>query len=77
MKKPKKSLKDQLGNSREFIAYTNVAFQMIVIILMGVFAGIKLDEYLENEKSIATMVLTLLSVVISMFVVIRKISRNK
>ena len=74
MKKPKKSLKDSLGSSREFIRYTNIAFRMIVIILAGVFAGFKLDEYLSLEKPIFTMILAVFSVAAAMFVVIREIS---
>ena len=35
--KPKKSLKDGLSSSREFIKYTNIAMRMIIIILVGVF----------------------------------------
>ena len=76
-KKPKRSLKDTYGSSREFLKYSNVAFRMIAIILIGVFAGIKLDEYFELETSIFTLVLTLFSVAASMVVVIREISKDK
>lgn len=74
MKKPKKSLKEHLGNSREFIKYSNIAFRMIVIILLGVFAGQKLDEYFEIEKSIFTLIFSLLAVCIAMYVIIKEIN---
>ena len=71
---PKKSPKDYLRNSQGFIKYTNIAFRMIVIILVGVFSGVKLDEYFEMETAIFTLVLSLISVAGSMYVIIREIS---
>lgn len=71
---PKKSPKDYLRNSQGFIKYTNIAFRMIVIILIGVFSGVKLDEYFEMETAIFTLALSLLSVAGSMYVIIREIS---
>ena len=72
--KPKKSLKEGLSSSREFIKYTNIAIRMIIIILVGVFAGIKIDEYLELESSIFTLIFSLLAVVMAMYVIIREIT---
>lgn len=77
MKKPKRSLKDGLSSSREFIKYTNIAIRMIIIILAGVFAGVKLDEYLEMDSSIFTMIFSLLAVITAMYVIIREISPKK
>lgn len=73
-KPPKEPRKGALRSSREFIKYTNIAIRMIIIILAGVFAGIKLDEFFELEFSIFTLVLSLLSVAASMYVIIREIS---
>ena len=73
MKKPRKSLKDGLSSSREFIKYTNIAMRMIIIILVGVYAGIKLDEYLEMKSAIFTLIFSLVSVVMAMYVIIREI----
>ncbi len=73
-KKPKKSLKTSLRSSREFIKYTNIAIRMIVIILVGVFIGLKLDEFFELKVAIFTLVFSLGSVGLSMYVIIREIS---
>lgn len=76
-KKPsKKSPKDSFRGGNEFIKYTNVAIRMIVIILIGVFAGIKFDEYMGNENSYFTLILTILAVAASMYVIIRESSGN-
>jgi F0F1-type ATP synthase assembly protein I len=76
MSKPKKFLKNSLGNSRLFIQYTNVAFRMIIIILVGVFGGIKLDEYLGLGNSIFTIILTLLGVTTSMYIIIKEMTKK-
>jgi len=47
---------------------------MIIIILAGVFAGIKLDEYFKMDTAIFTLVLSLVSVAASMYVIIKEIS---
>ncbi len=70
----KKSLKDGLRSSREFIKYTNIAFRMIIIILVGVYSGVKLDEYLKMESSIFTMIFSLLAVIVAMYVIIKEIT---
>ena len=75
-KKPKKSLKDGLSSSREFIKYSNIAIRMIIIILVGVYAGIKLDEFFELETAVFTLVLSLLSVFMAMYVIIKEISNK-
>ena len=72
--KPKKRFKDNLSSSREFLKYSNIAFKMIIIILAGVFSGIKIDEYLELEQSIFTMIFSLVAVFIAMYVIIKEIS---
>ena len=76
MSKPKKFLKNSLSNSRLFIQYTNVAFRMIMIILVGVYGGIKLDEYLGLGNSIFTIILTLLGVAASMYIIIKEMTKK-
>jgi hypothetical protein len=61
---PKKRLSD-------YARYSGMAVQMIAIILLGVWGGIKLDEWLSLEFPVFTLVLTLLSVFLSIFFAIR------
>lgn len=63
-REPKKRLND-------YARYSGMAFQMIAIILIGVFAGIKLDEYLSLKFPVFTLLLTLLSVFLSMYFVMK------
>lgn len=52
----------------EFYArYSSLALQMLVIIGLGVFAGIKLDEWLSLGFPVFTLVLSVLSVILSIY----------
>ena len=63
-KEPKKRLND-------YARYSGLAFQMLAIILIGVFAGVKLDEWLSIKFPVFTLVLTILSVFLSMYFAMR------
>ncbi len=71
-----KSLKSGLRSSREFIKYTNIAARMISIILVGVFGGLKLDEYLGFESPVFVLILSILAVFMAMYVIIREVSKK-
>lgn len=55
--------------------YSGIAFQMFAIIAAGVFIGVKLDEYLGYQK-LFTVVFSLVSVVLSIYFVVRIIIKN-
>ena len=46
---------------------------MFVIIGLGTFAGVKLDEYFPNDSKIYTVIFSLLSVVLAVVFVIKRI----
>ena len=71
--KPKSS-PSQLNS---FARYSGLAFQMIAIILVGVFGGIKLDEIVKWEFPVFTLVLTLVSVIASMYYAVKDLIRFK
>ena len=50
---------------------------MIAIILVGVFGGIKLDDIVKWEFPVFTLVLTLLSVVASMYYAVKDLIHFK
>lgn len=75
--RPKKSPEDDLKRSgNNFIKYTNIAIKMAVIILIGVFAGRKLDEWMAWDTPVFTLVLSLLSVAGAMYSVIKDLIRK-
>jgi len=52
-----------------------MAFQMLVIILAGVFGGIKIDLWL-NAKPVFTVIFSLLAVVLSIYYVTRDLLKK-
>lgn len=64
--KPKNSL-------NSYAKYSGLVIQMVAIIAIGTFIGVKLDDKYPNENNLFTLILTLLSVIISIYYVIRRI----
>jgi F0F1-type ATP synthase assembly protein I len=59
-KKPKNQEKTAKSLSN-YAKYSSLAFQMIAIILIGVFGGIKLDQWLNLKFPLFTVVLSLVA----------------
>jgi len=80
MKKKPKSSKNQKNNQSNlsnYAKYSTIAFQMIAIILVGVFGGIKLDQIVRLEFPVFTVVLTIVSVILSMYYAIKDLLKMK
>jgi ATP synthase protein I len=58
------------------LKYTGIGFQMLAIIAIGVFGGIKLDQWLHTPK-IFTIVLSLLSIFAAIYVAIKDFIKPK
>lgn len=71
--KPKKS-QSSLNN---YARYSGLAFQMIAIMLAGVFGGIKLDQYVNLEFPLFTFVLTILAVILAIYYSIKDLIKFK
>ena len=63
--------KSQLNSS--YAKYSGIAFQMFAIIAIGAFGGVKLDEYLNNQNNLYTIIFSLVAVLAAIFFVIRHI----
>ena len=59
----------------DYARYSSIAFQMLAIILAGVFGGIKLDQWLKFETPIFTILLSILSVILAIYYVTRDLIR--
>ena len=66
-----KQVKDQKNRLNSYARLSGLVIQMIAIIGVGTFAGIKLDEAYPNEKNLCTVGLTLAGVILSIVYVIR------
>jgi F0F1-type ATP synthase assembly protein I len=59
-----------------YTRYSSIAFQMLVIILIGVFGGIKLDEWLKLTFPVFTIILSILSVILAIYTVTRDLLKS-
>ncbi|MCF8228044.1 MAG: AtpZ/AtpI family protein [Bacteroidales bacterium] len=75
MKKKKEDPNKKLLEN--YARYTSIAFQMIVIILLGVFGGIKLDEWVDWDFPVFTVILSILSVILAIYYVTRDLIKWK
>ena len=57
-----------------YARFSAIGFQMIVIIGLGVFAGVKLDEKYPNKYKLFTLVLSLLAIGGALYSVIRQVT---
>jgi hypothetical protein len=65
IRKPKKKVDD-------FIGYSGLAFEMLVIMGAGAFAGVKIDRWLGWKFPVFTLVLMMLSVIGAIYHAVRK-----
>lgn len=67
--------KDKLSGIHNYAKYSGLAFQMIAIILITVWAGTKLDKLLLLETPVFTIVLSLLGVAAAIYTAIKDFIR--
>lgn len=60
---------------RNVAALSGIVFQMLAIIGLGTFAGIKLDERYPNEYQLYTIICSFAAFGISMYSVIKQINK--
>lgn len=66
---PKRSLNN-------YARYSSITIQMVVIIILGVFGGYKLDVWL-NTQPVLTVILSLASVFIAIYLVTKDLLKKK
>lgn len=52
-----------------YAKYSGIAIQMMAIILIGVFGGIKIDEWIKWKTPVFTIVFAFLSVILAIYLV--------
>ncbi|MGI9544485.1 MAG: AtpZ/AtpI family protein [Cyclobacteriaceae bacterium] len=61
---------------RSYAKYSGLAFQLMAIIFVGVFTGVKLDAWLDNKFPSFTIGLSLLAFFAMMYFLIKKLPRT-
>lgn len=67
-----KNLKKDKKQFDDFIRYSGLAFEMIAIMGIGVWIGVKIDRWIELSFPVATLILMILSVIGAIYHAIRK-----
>ncbi len=65
--------KEKKNKLKAYAKYSNMAFQMVAIILIGTYGGIKLDEYIAWNIPVFTVLFSLLSVIIAIYISIKDV----
>jgi F0F1-type ATP synthase assembly protein I len=73
LKNPEKKVK----SLSDYAKYSNLAFQMIAILLIGVFGGIKIDHWLKLNFPVFTVLLSLLATGLAVYYAIRDLLKEK
>lgn len=75
MTDPNESKKQKPSSKiNNYARFTGIGFQMIAIIGLGSYGGVKLDEAYPNNYSIWTIVCSLASVGIAMYFVVKQVT---
>ena len=72
MKKNKKSSKKP-KQLNKYVKFSGMAFQMGAVIGLGAWGGVQLDEKFQNESKLFTIILSLASIFIAMYLVIKDV----
>lgn len=70
------SLKKATEKTTSFVQFSGIAFQMLGTICLGVWAGMKLDEWQHNPRPIWTIVLSLTAIGASLYLFIRQLTKK-
>jgi F0F1-type ATP synthase assembly protein I len=65
------------GSGGSILRYTSMATQMAITIFLGVWGGIKLDQFFQFETPVMTLICSLLGVVLAVYIVIRDVLRKR
>jgi F0F1-type ATP synthase assembly protein I len=67
----KKNETPQPKQLNSYAKYSALGIQMALIIAGGCYGGYKLDEYYKNSTPVFTIILSLLSIAVAMYVVLK------
>nr|WKN37678.1 AtpZ/AtpI family protein [Tunicatimonas sp. TK19036] len=75
--KPNQPKKPSRAQFSTYIKYSGLAFQMIAVMGLAVWGGMRLDDHLENRFPIFVVVFGLLAFGASLYVLIRNLPKNE
>jgi F0F1-type ATP synthase assembly protein I len=66
--------KNQLNN---YARYSSIAVELIVIVLLGVFLGVKLDDWIDTGLPIFTILFSLGAIVLALYATLKDFIKKK
>ncbi len=66
--------KEIKGGFNKFVRFSTIAFEMGIIIACGSFGGAWLDDYLDLNTPVFTIVLSLFSIFAALYLVIKQVN---
>lgn len=73
----KDPVKETSKQMAKYARYSGLAFQMIAVVLIVLYGGIKLDEYLEFEFPLFTILGAIIGVVLAIYYAVKDFLRMK
>ncbi len=73
-------MKNQLSKKKSFdnfIRYSSISSQMLVIILVGIFGGVKLDKLIKIDFPVFTVILSFVSVSLAIYYAVKDFIKMK
>lgn len=67
--KPNYNKKELNQSLKLYSRYSSIAVQMLLIILIGVFGGMKIDQWIAWEFPVFTITLSVIAVILSIYIV--------
>ncbi len=75
--KPKsKPIKEKRPPLESYARYSGLAFEMFAIIGLGIFGGVKLDQWIETGFPVFTVLLAIISVAAAIYTAIKDLLRK-
>lgn len=69
-------LKSATEKTRSFAQYSGIAFQMLGTIGLGVWAGMKIDEWQHSRTPVWTIILSLTAIGASLYLFIKQLTNK-
>ncbi|HNS17732.1 MAG TPA: AtpZ/AtpI family protein [Bacteroidales bacterium] len=73
-------MKNQLSKKKSFdnfIRYSSISSQMLVIILVGIFGGVQLDKLIKTDFPVFTVILSVVSVSLAIYYAVKDFIKTK
>lgn len=71
--KSQKSKKPLLHN---YFRYSSIGLQMLTIILLGVYLGLRIDGWINKDSYLFTIILSLGSVILAIYIVTKDLMKK-